>query len=132
MCNFLELYRQTSDETYKNLALLLVDQVHNILGWHREDDPRDVWISGLGEQEGKMHPTKGGLRIGKKMNERGPADPFDERLEWDRDGQYYHYLTKWMHALNSVSRFTGDTVLQYVGDRTCENGPRQVYLLLRA
>jgi hypothetical protein len=94
----------------KNLALLLVDQVHNILGRHREDDPRGGWISGLGKQEGKMHPTKGGLRIGKKMNERGPADPFDERLEWDRDGQYYHYLTKWMHALNSVSRVTGDTV----------------------
>jgi hypothetical protein len=110
VCNFLELYRQTSDETYKNLALLLVDQVHNILGRHREDDPRGGRISGLGEQEGKMHPTKGGLRIGKKMNERGPADPFDERLEWDRDGQYYHYLTKWMHALNSVSRVTGDTV----------------------
>jgi hypothetical protein len=110
VCNFLELYRQTSDETYKNLALLLVDQVHNILGRHREDDPRGGWISDLGEQEGKMHPTKGGLRIGKKMNERGPADPFDERLEWDRDGQYYHYLTKWMHALNRVSLVTGDTV----------------------
>jgi hypothetical protein len=110
VCNFLELYHRTSDETYKNLALLLVDQVHNILGRHREDDPRGGWISGLGEREGKMHPTKGGLRIGKKMNERGPTDPFDERLEWDRDGQYYHYLTKWMHALNRVSRVTGDTV----------------------
>ena len=32
----------------------------------------------------------------------------NERLEWDRDGQYYHYLTKWMHALNRVSRTTGD------------------------
>jgi len=48
------------------------------------------------------------LRIGKKMNERKPADIFDERLEWDRDGQYYHYLTKWMHALNRTSRVTGD------------------------
>lgn len=55
-----------------------------------------------------MHPTKGGLRIGKEMNERGPSDRFDESLEWDRDGQYYHYLTKWMHALNCVSRVTGD------------------------
>ncbi len=109
VCNFLELYRQTSDEKYKNLALLLVDQVHNILGRHREDDSRTGWISGLDEQEGKMHPTKGGLRIGKKMNERSPSDRFDERLEWDRDGQYYHYLTKWMHALNRVSRVTGDT-----------------------
>jgi len=108
VCNFLELYRQTSDEKYKNLALRLVDQVHNILGRHREDDPRTGWISGLDEVEGKIHPAKGGLRIGKEMNERRPADPFDERLEWDRDGQYYHYLTKWMHALNRVSRVTGD------------------------
>ena len=44
------------------------------------------------------------------MNERSPADPFDDLLEWDRDGQYYHYLTKWMHALNRVSRVTGDTI----------------------
>jgi hypothetical protein len=48
------------------------------------------------------------LRIGKESNERGLHDPFDERLEWDRDGQYYHYLTKWMHALNRVSSVTGD------------------------
>ncbi len=109
VCNFLELYRQTGEEKYKDLALRLVDQVHNILGRHREDDPRTGWISGLDEQEGEMHPTKGGLRIGKKINERKPADPYDERLEWDRDGQYYHYLTKWMHALNCVTRVTGDS-----------------------
>jgi hypothetical protein len=42
------------------------------------------------------------------MNERKPDGPYDERLEWDRDGQYYHYLTKWMHALNRTSRVTGD------------------------
>jgi hypothetical protein len=108
VCNFLGLYRQTGDEKYKQLALDLVDQVHNILGRHRKDDPRTGWISGLDEEEGKKHPTKGGLRIGKKMNERGHTDPFDERLEWDRDGQYYHYLTKWMHALNRVSRVTED------------------------
>jgi len=108
VCNFLELYRQTGDETYQQLALRLVDQVHTVLGRHRKDEQRAGWISGLDEQEGNMHPTKGGLRIGKEMNERNPADPYDERLEWDRDGQYYHYLTKWMHALNRVSRATGD------------------------
>jgi hypothetical protein len=110
VCNFLELYRQTSDEKYKRLALSLVDQVHYILGRHREDDSRTGWISGLDDEEAKMHPTKGGLRIGKKINERKPEDPYDERLEWDRDGQYYHYLTKWMHALNRVSRVTGDSM----------------------
>jgi hypothetical protein len=66
------------------------------------------WLVSVDEDEGKKHPTKGGLRIGKKMKERRPSDPFDEGLEWDRDGQYYHYLTKWMHALNRVSRVTGD------------------------
>jgi hypothetical protein len=108
VCNFLGLYRQTSDNTFKDLALHLIDQVHFILGRHRDDDPRTGWISGLDEQEGSLHPTRGGLRIGKGMNERGPGEPFDEQLEWDRDGQYYHYLTKWMHALNRVSRVTGD------------------------
>jgi hypothetical protein len=108
VCNFLELYVQTDEEKYRSLALLLVDQVHNKLGRHRDDDSRKGWISGLGEQEGKAHPAMGGLRIGKKMNERRTSDQFDERLEWDRDGQYYHYLTKWMHALAQVSRVTND------------------------
>jgi hypothetical protein len=107
VCNYLELDRQTGDDHYRHLALSLVDQVHYILGRHRKDDTRTGWISRLGEQDGKEHPTVGGLRIGKKMNERKPSEPIDEELEWDRDGQYYHYLTKWMHALNRVSRVTG-------------------------
>jgi hypothetical protein len=53
-----------------------------------------------------MHPTQRGLRIGKRLNERKPGVPYDDRLEWDRDGQYFHYLTKWMHALNRMSRVT--------------------------
>jgi len=108
VCNFLGLYHQTGEETYLHLALQLVDQVHNTLGRHRGDDSRAGWISGLGEEQGRKHPTRGGLRIGKELNERGLHEPFDERLEWDRDGQYYHYLTKWMHALSCVSRVTGD------------------------
>jgi hypothetical protein len=110
VCNYLELFRLTDDKTYRDLALRLVNQVHHTLGRHRGDDLRSGWISGFGEEEGEMHPTKGGLRIGKKLNERKPNEPFDERLEWDQDGQYYHYLTKWMHALNCVSRVTGDPI----------------------
>ena len=110
VCNFLEFYGQTGDKKFRDLALLLVDQVHQVLGRHREDDKRSGWISGLSEEEGRRHPTAGGLRIGKGMKERGPRDPYDERLEWDRDGQYFHYLTKWMHALNRVSRVTGNPV----------------------
>ena len=110
VCNFLGLYQHTNDETWKNLSLQLVDQVHSILGRHRADDWRKGWISGLDDREGEFHPTIGGLRIGKKMNERGPDVPIDDQLEWDRDGQYYHYLTKWMHALCRVSAVTHDPI----------------------
>jgi hypothetical protein len=100
VCNFLGL-----GET--DLALRLVDQVHHTLGQHRADDGRKGWLSGLDAQDGEAHPTRGGLRIGKKAPERLPGEPFDERLEWERDGQYFHYLTKWMHALDQVTRWTG-------------------------
>lgn len=110
VCNYLELFHQTVEKRHLDLALFLVDQVHHTLGRHRDDDPRRGWISGLGEQEGELHPTAGGLRIGKSLRERRPQEPFDERLEWERDGQYYHYLTKWMHALRCVFRVTGDPV----------------------
>ncbi len=110
VCNFLELFRLTGDENFRDLALRLVGQVHHTLGRHRHDDPRSGWISGLDEREGESHPTVGGLRIGKPLNESRPGEPPDEDTEWDRDGQYYHYLTKWMHALSRVSRVTGDPV----------------------
>lgn len=106
VCNFLGLAQLRRDDQYRELALRLVDQVHHTLGQHRDDDPRIGWISGLNEREGEVHPTRGGLRIGKPLPERAPNEPFDERLEWDRDGQYFHYLTKWMHALDQVTRST--------------------------
>jgi len=99
LCNLLSLYRRTGQDDYLQLARTLIDQVHNILGKYRDDDARSGWLSCLAEQDGRQHPTAGGLRIGKPLPERGPDDVFDEGLEWERDGQYYHYLTKWMHAL---------------------------------
>ena len=51
-----------------------------------------------------MFPTLGGLRIGKPLRERAATEFFDDRLEWDRDGQYFHYLTKWMRALDQLAR----------------------------
>lgn len=68
----------------RELARRLVDQVHEVLA------PRPVDLA---------HPTARGLRIGKPLPERGADEPLDPRLEWERDGQYYHYLTRWMHAL---------------------------------
>jgi len=110
VCNFLTLYRRTGDEKYLRLALDLVAQVHSVLGRYRDDDPESGWISGLDERAGAEHPTMGGLRIGKPLKERKPDELYDERLEWDRDGQYFHYLTKWMHALERVGVVTGDAI----------------------
>ncbi len=108
VCDFLELFRSTQDRTYLDLAIRLVDQVHYVLGHHRVDDDRKGWISGLSEEEGALHPTAGGLRIGKRLPERKAKEPIDQYMEWEQDGQYYHYLTKWMHALNRVGRVTSD------------------------
>lgn len=105
--NFVGLARLTGEQRYETLALQLVDQVHHTLGRHRGDDGRTGWISGLSEQEGEAHPTIGGLRIGKALAERLPAAPYDAQMEWERDGQYFHYLTKWAHALDLLARATG-------------------------
>jgi hypothetical protein len=109
-CTYLGLAGATGEPACRARALALVEQVHAVLGRHRGDDGRRGWISGLSESEGAAHPTAGGLRIGKPLPERRPGEPFDDRLEWDRDGQYYHYLTKWAHALCRASRATGDPV----------------------
>jgi hypothetical protein len=88
-----------------------VDQVHNTLGKHRNDDHRKgQWLSSLNEAEGSLHPTLGGLRIGKKLPERAQHESVDDDLEWDRDGQYFHYITKWMHALLQIGKHTGETM----------------------
>ncbi len=108
VCNFLALHHRTGDSRFMDLARTLANQVHRTLGRHRRDDPRTGWISGLDEDAGQRHPTAGGLRIGKKLPERDPAEPMDEELEWERDGQYFHYLTQWMHALAALTRATGD------------------------
>ncbi len=106
VCNYVGFARTRGEQGYAERALQLIEQVHHTLGRHRDDDRRSGWISGLSEHDGEQHPTRGGLRIGKGRPERGPREPFDEHLEWDRDGQYFHYLTKWMHALDQVTRFT--------------------------
>ncbi len=110
VCNYLELYRQTGEQTFLQLALNLVDQVHQILGQHRKDSVHSGWLSGLDEEQARQHPAVGGLRIGKRLNERLIGEAASESLEWEQDGQYFHYLTKWMHALNCVSRDTGNFI----------------------
>lgn len=106
VCNFLSLAKLTGELHYAALATELVEAVHLTLGRHRGDDWREGWLSGLSERGATAHPTWGGLRIGKPLPERKWDDPIDEQLEWERDGQYLHYLTRWMHALDQVARFT--------------------------
>lgn len=112
VCTLLGLHRAgvgpgPEGATYQELALRLVDQVHQVLGRHRDDDPRSGRLSGLEGPEAEAHPTAGGLRIGKPRPERRADEPSDPRLEWERDGQYFHYLTRWMHALLRTAQETG-------------------------
>lgn len=106
VCNFLSLAHATGEARWLDLARRVVSAVHVTLGRHRADDWREGWLSGLSERGAIAHPTWGGLRIGKPLPERKWDDALDERLEWERDGQYFHYLTRWMHALDQLARFT--------------------------
>jgi hypothetical protein len=65
----------------------LIQDVHRELGCYRHSQRY------LGEAT-PAEPMRGGLRIGKE----------DEQ----EDGQYFHYLTKWMFALNRMSIARGD------------------------
>lgn len=131
VCNFLALARATREERFNGLALRLIDEVHRILGRFRADDTRSGWLSGLDEQAGAAHPTRGGLRIGKKLAERSLGEPYDERLEWERDGQYFHYLTKWMHALDQAARWTGEPRFNLWARELAETAHRAFTIALR-
>lgn len=98
--NLLHLARHGDGEEAQ-AARSLIEAVHAVLGSHREDDVPQGRLSE--EADPVAHPTAGGLRIGKPLPERAPDEPFDQRREWDRDGQYFHYLTKWMDALVRAS-----------------------------
>ena len=105
---FLGLADTTGDPRYLEKARNLTHLVHQKLGRFTVADPRKGWISGLSEAEGEEHPTAGGLRIGKNLRERKETEPLDERLEWERDGQYFHYNTRWIHSLLEMHEETGD------------------------
>ena len=83
--NFLTLYKETNNDNYLLLAKALVRSVHDIQGRTRDGESR---LPGATDE----NPLGGGLRIGKE-NVAGS----------DGDGQYHHYLTLWMFALNRLS-----------------------------
>lgn len=78
------------DDRYLLLARRLIETVHDVLGRTRDGRSR------LPEAT-DSNPLGGGLRIG-KTDEHGP----------DCDGQYHHYLTVWMFALNRMAKASGD------------------------
>ena len=89
--NFITLSKETNDPTYLTQAVRLSETVHNVLGRTRDGK---AWLPGASDE----NPVGGGLRIGKE-DEGGS----------DGDGQYHHYLTLWMFALNRLSKATNDS-----------------------
>ncbi|KAL8725059.1 MAG: hypothetical protein Q9166_007590 [cf. Caloplaca sp. 2 TL-2023] len=89
--NFLTLYKETTDRKYISLADNLIKTVHAVLGSTRDRKSR---LPGAVEE----NPLGGGLRIG-KMDEYGS----------DGDGQYHHYLSIWMFALNRMAIASGES-----------------------
>ena len=105
---FFGIFHVSENEEYKQKALQLIDLVHEHLGKYHSEDSRKGWISGLNEEEAKARPTVAGLRIGKELPERKPEESYNSRLEWERDGQYFHYLSRWMIALLQAFNETED------------------------
>lgn len=78
------------DNRYLIFADSLIQEVHEVLGRQRDGRSR---LPGATD----ANPLGGGLRIGKT-----------EDYGSDADGQYHHYLTVWMFALNRMGRASGD------------------------
>mgnify|MGYP001259328972 CR=1 FL=1 len=88
--NFITLSKETSQPHFLVLAAILVETVHGVLGRTRDLSAR---LPGASDET----PLAGGLRIGK-----------NEASGSDGDGQYHHYLTLWMLALNRLSIASGE------------------------
>lgn len=105
VCNFLGLSQATGEARWTDLALKLIDQVHRMLGRHREDGERGGWI-------------------GKPLPERARGEAYVGQLEWGRGGRYFRYLTKWMHALDQAGRATQRPVLNLWARELAETAQR--------
>lgn len=65
--------------------------------------------------QGRVHPTIAGLRIGKKLPERGPEEPYDAEEEWDRDGMVDRGGSVYHGGVPRMSRY----VLSHIISRLC-------------
>jgi len=88
--NLITLSKETSSPVYLTLAKQLARTVHDVLGRTRDGTARLPRAT-------DAEPLNGGLRIG-KVTEHGS----------DCDGQYHHYLTLWMFALDRLALATGE------------------------
>jgi len=105
LCTMLELHRRTADPMWESRSRMLIEQVHSTLGNHRKDDRkgRRGWLSGRKGRDAELHPTCKGLRCGAPRQERDQGTSYVAQDEVLRDGQHYHGLCRWAHALCQAS-----------------------------
>jgi hypothetical protein len=89
VCSLLSLHHATKQRKFLVQAEALARDVHADLGFRRGSTRKR-----LSAQASAAAPLLGGLRIGKPQAH--------------EDGQYFHYLTKWMFALLRLSAASGD------------------------
>lgn len=89
VCSLLSLHHATKQRKFLLQAEALARDVHADLGFRRGSRKKR-----LSAQASAAAPLLGGLRIGKPQAH--------------EDGQYFHYLTKWMFALLRLSAAGGD------------------------
>ncbi|KAK3062243.1 hypothetical protein LTS18_004536 [Coniosporium uncinatum] len=81
--NFITLARETANPIYLSHARTLVSTVHGILGRTRDGSTQ---LPGA-----------------------APSSPLEDEAGSDGDGQYHHYLTIWIFALNRLSVVAGES-----------------------
>jgi len=97
VCNFLGLAQPAcagaakaeDADWYRQMAVHTIEHVHAVLARHRADDTqrRTGWLASRGGAADEDHPTRAGLRIGKRLPEVPGGEESTAADEWNRDGQ---------------------------------------------
>eukprot|EP00923_Selenidium_pygospionis_P013090 GHVN01022611.1.p1 GENE.GHVN01022611.1~~GHVN01022611.1.p1 ORF type:complete len:463 (+),score=79.89 GHVN01022611.1:151-1389(+) len=101
-----------SSDKMLRLGASTIAKTQQVLGSHR----RAQFPNDSDNRSGPL--TNGGMRIGKAYSEDLKVDPHDDPFSYDRDGQYFHYLTKWLNALCLFADETNDASLAELAVRT--------------